>query len=134
VLPLLDGDLLQVLAAAATGDLGATTIGTAPGACVTVVLTAGDYPARGDRGSPIRGITAAEQTGALVFHAGTALRDGELVTNGGRILGITGVGSSHAEARAIAYTGVDAVSFPGMRCRGDIAADSAKGLDPASTA
>jgi phosphoribosylamine--glycine ligase len=134
VLPLLDGDLLQVLFAAATGDLAGASIGAVPGACVTVVLTAGGYPAGGDRGSPIRGITAAEQTGALVFHAGTALRDGALVTNGGRILGITGVGSSHAEARAIAYAGIDAISFPGMRCRGDIAADGATGLHPASSA
>ncbi len=121
VLPLLDGDLLQALAAAATGDLGATTIGTAPGACVTVVLTAGDYPAGSDRGSPIRGISAAEQTGALVFHAGTALHDGALVTNGGRILGVTAVEGTLPEARAKAYAAADLIAFDGVRRRDDIA-------------
>ena len=70
------------------------------GAAVTVVLAAGDYPARGDRGSPIDGIDAAEATGALVFHAGTALRDGRLVTNGGRILSVTATGDDARRARA----------------------------------
>ena len=68
-------------------------------AAVTVVLTGGDYPARGDQGSPITGIEEAEATGALVFHAGTALRDGAVVTNGGRILNVTGLGADLA-ARA----------------------------------
>ena len=52
-------------------------------------MAAGDYPARGDRGTPIEGIEAPEASGALVFHAGTALDDGRLVTNGGRLLGVT---------------------------------------------
>ena len=73
------------------------------------MLAAGDYPASGDRGSPITGIEAAEATGALVFHAGTALRDGAVVTNGGRILNVTGVGDDLAAARAAAYA----------RCRPD---------------
>ncbi len=121
VLPLLDGDLLQVLAAAAAGDLAGTSIGVAPGACVTVVLTAGGYPASGDRGSTIHGVADAEQAGALVFHAGTALRDGALVTSGGRILGVSAVGETLREARASAYAAADLIDFDGVRRREDIA-------------
>ena len=76
ILPRLDGDLLAALAAAAAGDLAGATLGAADDAAVTVVLAAGDYPAGGDRGTPIAGIADAEAAGALVFHAGTALRDG----------------------------------------------------------
>ena len=66
---------------------------------MTVVLAAGDYPDGRDSGTPIHGIEAAEATGALVFHAGTATHGGELVTNGGRILNVTGLGADVAEAR-----------------------------------
>lgn len=121
VLPLLDGDLLQVLAMAAAGDLSGIALGAAAGACVTVVLAAADYPAGGDRGSPIDGVAEAERTGALVFHAGTALRDGALVTNGGRILGVTAVGATLADARSRAYAAADLIAFEGARRREDIA-------------
>ena len=69
------------------------TLAARDGAAVTVVLAAGDYPAGSDRGTPIDGVDAAEALGALVFHAGTALRDGRLVTNGGRILNVTATGA-----------------------------------------
>jgi phosphoribosylamine---glycine ligase len=85
------------------------------------VLAAEGYPEAGDAGTPIEGVEAAEAAGALVFHAGTALRDGALVTNGGRILGVTALGTTLDEARAQAYDAVDAISFAGMRYRGDIA-------------
>jgi phosphoribosylamine--glycine ligase len=85
------------------------------------VLAGGEYPARGDSGTRIDGVRAAEETGALVFHAGTALHDGELVTNGGRILDVTGVGETVAAARAAAYDGVARVHFAGMQFRRDIA-------------
>ena len=89
---------------------------------MTVVLAAPDYPERNDAGSPIDGVADAEATGALVFHAGTAMRGDGLVTNGGRILNITGVGDDLAAARAASYEGVGRISFAGMRCRTDIAA------------
>ena len=76
---------------------------------------AGDYPAAGDRGTPIEGIEGAEATGALVFHAGTALRDGRLVTNGGRLLGVTATGATLAEARRRAYAAADLIRIPGAR-------------------
>ncbi|MEX0673550.1 MAG: phosphoribosylamine--glycine ligase [Gaiellaceae bacterium] len=120
LLPRLEGDLAAVLAAAAAGEL-AGELGVAEGAAVTVVLAAGGYPERGDSGSPIEGIDAAEADGALVFHAGTALRDGRLVTNGGRILGVTGRGATVALARQQAYRAVGRISFAGMRYRSDIA-------------
>ena len=88
VLPLVDGDLLDALAGAAAGSLGGLSIGRFDEAAVTVVLTAGDYPRAGDSGTPIDGVADAEAAGAHVFHAGTALHDGRLVTNG-RLLGVT---------------------------------------------
>ena len=121
VLPLLEGDLLAALAAAAAGDLGEVELERSEGAAVTVVLAAGDYPANGDRGSPISGIEEAEATGALVFHAGTALRDGRVVTNGGRVLNVTGLGDDLASARSAAYAAADLISWDGARRREDIA-------------
>jgi phosphoribosylamine--glycine ligase len=121
LLPLLEGDLLAALAAAAAGDLGEVELGRAEGAAVTVVLAAGDYPASGDKGSPISGLEEAEAMGALVFHAGTALRDGRIVTNGGRVLNVTGLGDDLASARAAAYAAADLISWNGVRRREDIA-------------
>jgi phosphoribosylamine--glycine ligase len=121
LLPLVEGDLLAALAAAAASDLSGARLGRTDKAAVTVVLAAGDYPASGDRGSPISGIEAAEATGALVFHAGTALRDGAVVTNGGRILNVTGVGNDLGAARAAAYGAADLITWDGVRRRDDIA-------------
>jgi phosphoribosylamine--glycine ligase len=90
---------------------------------VTVVLAGPDYPARSDyAGATIEGIEAAEADGALVFQGGTAARDGRLVTNGGRILSVTGLGATVAEARKRAYAAVAKISFAGARFRTDIAA------------
>ncbi len=124
LLPRLDGDLLDALAAAAAGRLGGATLAASENASVTLVLAAGDYPARGDSGSTITGVEEAESTGALVFHAGTALHDGRLVTNGGRILNVTALGDSLGEARDAAYAAAAHIDFPGMRYRTDIAAFS----------
>ena len=121
ILPLVEGDLLGALWAAARGELAGTALPPPERSAVTVVLAAGGYPERGDAGSPIEGIAEAEAAGALVFHAGTALRDGRVVTNGGRILGVTGVAPTPAEARERAYAGADLISFAGMRYRSDIA-------------
>lgn len=121
VIPLLEGDLLVALAAAASGELAGVQIGAGTGASVTVVLAAGDYPAAGDRGSTITGVAECEATGALVFHAGTAMHGERLVTNGGRVLGVTGLGPTIAEARASAYEGVGCIEWEGMRFRSDVA-------------
>ena len=122
LLPRLDGDLLEALAATARGELRGVHLAAGDRAAVTVVLAAGDYPARGDSGTPIAGIREAEATGAGVFHAGTAERDGRLVTNGGRILNVTGLGDSLDEARDRAYAAAGLIRFDGCKYRSDIAA------------
>jgi phosphoribosylamine--glycine ligase len=121
VLPRLEGDFLAALAAAAEGDLSDAELSASESAAVTVVLASGSYPEHGDVGTPIEGIDAAQAEGALVFHAGTAVRDGQLLTNGGRILNVTGVGDSLDEARSRAYAACEHISFAGCRYRRDIA-------------
>ncbi len=122
LVPRLEGDLLQWLAASARGDLSSELVEVTDAAAVTVVLAAGSYPASGDVGSPIDGIADAEASGALVFHAGTALNGDLLVTNGGRILSVTATGPNVTAARERAYEACELISFPGMRYRRDIAA------------
>jgi phosphoribosylamine--glycine ligase len=116
LLPRLDGDLLPLL----TGDLSQAPR-IADRAAVTVVLASGEYPERGDSGTPIEGVEEAEATGALVWHAGTALHDGRLVTNGGRILNVVGTGETVEAARTAAYEAAGRIDFPGMQYRSDIA-------------
>ena len=127
VMPLVDGDFLAVLAGAAQGSLAGAAVGRVEGAAVTVVLAAGDYPSSGDRGTPIEGVRDAEASGALVFHAGTALDGGRLVTSGGRLLGVTAKGKTLADARAHAYDAADLIRIPGARRREDIALAAAGG-------
>jgi phosphoribosylamine--glycine ligase len=124
ILPRIEGDLLETLAAAAEGDLGPDGLGVTDEAAVTVVLAAREYPEQGDSGTPIEGLDDAE-THALVFHAGTAIQNGRLVTNGGRVLDITALGPTVEEARTAAYAGCASISFDGMQYRRDIAARTA---------
>ncbi len=121
IIPRLDGDLLEALAATARGD--AAPVGLRPEAAVTVVVTGPEYPARSDySGAAITGIEAAEARGAVVFQGGTAMRGDTLVTNGGRILSVTATGASVTGARALAYEAVAEIEFEGARFRTDIAA------------
>ena len=122
IVPRIEGDLAQALLAAANGDLGEVELAAADTAAVTVVLAAEGYPEGRDAGSPIDGVEDAEAEGALVFHAGTAVRDGQLVTSGGRILNVTGHGDTLDDARAKAYEACERISFQGARYRRDIAA------------
>ena len=118
LLPRLETDLLPLLA----GDLSREPE-VADLAAVTIVVSGGGYPEHGDRGTPIEGVEAAEATGALVFHAGTALHDGQLVTNGGRILNVVATGATVEAARTAAYDAAAHIDFAGMHLRTDIAAD-----------
>jgi phosphoribosylamine--glycine ligase len=120
ILPRLEGDFLAALAAAAAGNLSEVELGASDAAAVTVALAAERYPEAGDTGSPIEGIEVAEADGAIVFHAGTAVRDGGLVTNGGRVLNVTALGESLEDARARTYAGCERISFQGMRYRSDV--------------
>jgi phosphoribosylamine--glycine ligase len=115
----LESDLLPLLA----GDLSQPPE-VADRAAVTIVLSGAAYPERGDQGTPIDGVEDAEGSGALVFHAGTALHDGRLVTNGGRILDVVGVGDTVEAARSAAYDAAGRIDFAGMHLRTDIAADA----------
>jgi phosphoribosylamine--glycine ligase len=85
-----------------------------------VVLAANGYPATPEKGGAIGGIEAAEAGGAKVFHAGTALHGGKLVASGGRVLNVTALGGTVAQARERAYAAVDAISFTTGFCRRDI--------------
>ena len=121
ILPRLEGDLLEALAAAAEGTLTGVELTAATEAAVTVVLAASGYPDAPETGVALAGIADAEAEGALVFHAGTARHGGSLVSSGGRVLNVTGVGASVAEARARAYRAVDRIEFAGVQYRHDVA-------------
>lgn len=123
VLRLLRSPLAPLLRAAATGTLAqAPAPQWDPGAAVCVVLAARGYPGDVVTGDPITGIDAAEQVpGVSVVHAGTAGRDGALVTAGGRVLSVTAVGADLPQALDRAYGGVAAIRIPGAHFRSDIA-------------
>jgi phosphoribosylamine--glycine ligase len=117
----LESDLLELLLATAQGRLAeAEPPRMREGAALTVVLAANGYPGTPEKGGEISGIQEAEWNGAKVFHAGTALLDGRLVANGGRVLSVTALGATVSEARDRAYAAVDAIRFPSGFCRRDI--------------
>jgi phosphoribosylamine---glycine ligase len=128
VLPRLTSDLAQLLAAAAAGDLSHAPPPTAAAdACVTVVLATEGYPAAPRTGDVVQGIAAAEATGATVFCAGVARGEtGDLVTSGGRVLAVTGTGTSVAAARDHAYQAASMISWQGRHNRSDIALEASR--------
>jgi phosphoribosylamine--glycine ligase len=126
LMPLLEGDLLEALAASAHGELTGVELPVAAQASVCIALATRDYPASGESGTPIRGVAAAQEAGATIFHAGTALRDGQLVTNGGRVLNVVALGDSVGSAREKAYAAVGKIFFEGIQFRTDIAARAAE--------
>lgn len=121
VLPLLDGNLAEIMCACCEGRLADVPIAWKDGAAVCVVLAAGGYPGQYEKGHEIHGIADAEDMGALVFHAGTAERKGKIVTNGGRVLGVVGRGADISSAVRTAYAAAEKISFEGMYYRKDIA-------------
>ena len=121
VLPLLDSDLVAIMCACADGTLADVPIRWKDGAAVCVVLASGGYPGHYDKGQEIHGLADAEAMGALVFHAGTAMKDGKLVTNGGRVLGVVGRGADISSAVDAAYAAAAKISFKDAYYRKDIA-------------
>lgn len=115
----LQSDLVALMLACAQGTLEGVEIALADETALTVVMAAKGYPGTPEKGGAIA-LGDAEAGGAKVFHAGTALKDGALVANGGRVLSVTAMGRSVTEAQARAYAAVDAVSFPSGFCRRDI--------------
>ena len=115
------GDFAALLHAVATGGLAEHgSIAFSDRVALTVVMAACGYPGTPVKGGRIAGVAAAEADGAILFHAGTALHDGQLVSSGGRVLAVTATGTSVAQAQARAYAAVDALDFPDGFCRRDI--------------
>lgn len=123
VLPRLKSDLLDIFMAAVEGRLDEVEIEWSEEAAVCVILASGGYPASYPKGLPIQGLEEAASEHSLVFHAGTSRGEqGEWLTNGGRVLGVVGVGADIAEARDCAYAAADKITFEGKHNRTDIAA------------
>jgi len=121
VLPMLDEDLAWLLGEAATGALPSRAARFRREPHVGVVLAAGGYPDAPEMGKAIDGIAAASDVpGAIVFHAGTAKRDGRLVTAGGRVLTVVGRSTTYRDAIETAYTAASRIHFDGMQYRHDI--------------
>ncbi|GMW02483.1 MAG: phosphoribosylamine--glycine ligase [Candidatus Hydrogenedentota bacterium] len=120
-LPQLKGDLLPLLLACCTGTLDQHPLEWEGGACVSVVMASPGYPGEYPKGLPIEGIDRAELGGnAMVFHAGTAVKNGQLVTNGGRVLNVTALGDGIAQAIDKAYKAVNCIEFKNAHFRRDI--------------
>ena len=118
-----DGDLLALLHTVATATLAsARPVRFSGQAALAVVLAAQGYPVAPALGGLVAGIDAAEATGAVVFQAGTRTDGGRLVASGGRVLAVTALGNTIADARASAYRAVDVIDFPTGFCRRDIGA------------
>lgn len=121
VLPRLKSDLLEVLLATVEGRLDQISLETDPRAAICIVIAAGGYPGAYEKGKVISGIEAAEEDPAVkVFHAGTALQDGQVVTAGGRVLGVTALGDTLRDAQARGYAACEKICFEGMYYRRDI--------------
>jgi phosphoribosylamine--glycine ligase len=115
------------MSACVDGALDRLDVTWRQGSAATVVLASGGYPGDYRRGLPIRGLDALPD-GAILFHAGTALQGGTVVTQGGRVLDVTATGADLAEALARAYAGVSAIHFDGMQYRTDIGGHAAPGV------
>ena len=120
ILPLLESDLVEICAACAERRLGTVDITWRNEACATVVLASPGYPGKYRMSIPIQGLEKVTE-GCQIFHAGTRMEDGQVITAGGRVLNVTGTGVTLREALAAAYRGVQEISFEGMHYRKDIA-------------
>lgn len=121
VMTRIEGDFVELLVAAASGQLAGKKVYQSPHYAVTVALVSGGYPGDYKKGFPIHGLET--QTGALVFHAGTRKSGDRVLTDGGRVLAVTGQGKSLDEARTNAYQGVSGIGWEGLYFRRDIGLD-----------
>jgi phosphoribosylamine--glycine ligase len=119
----LENDLVDLLDASVSGTLDRHELKWNPQSSVCVVMASGGYPGNYAKGKVITGLAAANALAQTkVFHAGTALKDGQIVTNGGRVLGVTALGKDLQAAQTAAYAAVERISFEGAQFRRDIAA------------
>lgn len=116
----LEGDFAELLASASRGALDSSAVATGDQPTACVVMASGGYPGKYEKGLPIDGIARAEETGAKVFHAGTALSAGRAVTAGGRVLGVTARGEGLPQALDTAYRASQLIHFTGVHYRKDI--------------
>lgn len=121
VFPRIQSDVVELLLAAARGTLKDVVLEVTEDVAVTVVLVAGGYPGNYEKGKPIKGL--ADVTNALVIHAGTKQEEYEFLTNGGRVLAVTGMGNTLEEALKASYEGIRYISWEGMYYRKDIGKD-----------
>ena len=123
ILPRMRSDLGELVLACVEGNIGNYKALWTDEACVTVVAAAAGYPGDTIGGAEIRGLEDADRVaGAHIFHAGTQERNGRVVSRGGRVLAVSGLGVTLADARTVAYGALDRISFEGMQVRTDIAA------------
>ncbi|MEG1394773.1 MAG: phosphoribosylamine--glycine ligase [Clostridia bacterium] len=118
ILPRLESDLLDIFLAVVDEKLDKIDIKWSDNACVCVVVASGGYPEKYDKGLPIE--IGKLDDGVMLFHAGTKILDGKLVTNGGRVIGVTACGKDIEQAREVAYRNVEKISFDKMFYRKDI--------------
>ena len=132
VLPLLESDLLKIMAACTEGTLADTEVKFSEGAACCVILASGGYPVSYEKGKPISGLTNGQLEGEssiTVYHSGTALReDGTLVTNGGRVLGVTATAPRLTAAITQAYAAAEKISFEKLHKRTDIGMRALKAI------
>ena len=132
VLPLLQSDLLQIMLACTNGTLADTEVKFSDGAAACVILASGGYPVSYEKGKPISGLTDGQLAGEeniTVYHSGTAIQeDGTLVTNGGRVLGVTAIGPRLTNALSHAYEAAEKISFEKLHKRSDIGLRALKAL------
>lgn len=130
ILMRLKSDLLEVCLAVCEGRVDEVTLEWDPRPAVCVVMASAGYPGDYEKGKVITGLEQAEQMpDVMVFHGGTALGNNQLVTNGGRVLSVTALGRTIAQAKETAYQGVDKINFEGAYCRRDIADKAIRGKD-----
>lgn len=116
----LDTDLLTILEAAISGQIGTFPVRLRRGASACIIAASAGYPGAYEQGKPITGLPTVEHEGLQVFHSGTAEKNGQIVTAGGRVLGVTAVAITLEEALAKAYGALQTISFEGMQYRRDI--------------
>ena len=132
VLPLLESDLLAVMTACTNGTLAETEVKFRDGAAACVILASGGYPVSYEKGKEITGLTEGQLPGAedvTVYHAGTAVKEGRLVTAGGRVLGVTATADDLPAALAKAYAAADRIHFDKLHRRSDIGKRALKALE-----
>lgn len=122
IIPKLKTDLVELMEKTIDDDLKSVQLEFDNRACITVVMASAGYPAYSDKGRVISGIVEAQNSGAVLFHAGTAWQNGNLVTDGGRVLAVTALGETLAGAKESAYAAVEKIVFEGMQYRSDIGA------------